>query len=309
MGWQVVYVPFLFAGDTIIDQDGIFVYNGTPGPGNLKISISATAGTDPFGNVYTDNVATYNVAVAGGGYAQIAANPSTGQPFLVLNPPGAKTLAVFPQVASSVSNPGAVNEYLGTTVFSGNELIPGISGDAELQLTSRSNDGTIAAIANLQADVTETTLLDTNVYRLGQKDYSASAISVAVTTPVTLLTIGPLAAGQNYRIQGWAIYIGNQAAGAPIFSWGASGGLVLGTIQNGYQRFTGGGVSPIIHNDNGALGAVTGPAFAANTTNWLYDFDINVSVTTGGSLLITGAENTAGDSFVIGQISAKLMPY
>lgn len=35
---------------------GIFVYNPTPGPGNLIVSIAAAAGTDPYGNSYPEGI-------------------------------------------------------------------------------------------------------------------------------------------------------------------------------------------------------------------------------------------------------------
>jgi hypothetical protein len=297
-----------FGLDFIINNAGAFFYNGTPALGNLKISIASAAGADQFGNVYTDNIASYNTAVTGGGYAQLASNDSNGLPFLVLNPPGAANLAVFPEVNAQTLSPGASAEQYQINVNSGNGNVVGNAGEAVLQLISRPNDSSSFSLANLIGDVTQTTLTDTNVYRLGRKRYSNNNINVTTTGPTTVLTVGPLLAGSLYRIHGWAPYIGNQAAGAPIFSWGASGGLVLGTTQDGFQRFSGGGVAPIIHNNAGALGAVTGPVFAANTTNWFYEFDIVVNVTSTGSLLITGAENTAGDSFAVSRISAWLEP-
>jgi hypothetical protein len=33
--------------------DGIFVYNGTPGPGTLVLAIASSSGTDSFGNAYS----------------------------------------------------------------------------------------------------------------------------------------------------------------------------------------------------------------------------------------------------------------
>jgi hypothetical protein len=297
-----------FGLDFIINSSGAFFYNGTPALGNLKISIASAAGVDQFGNVYTDNIVSYNTAVAGGGYAQLASNDINGLPFLVLNPPGAVSAAVVPQVNASTITPGGSAEQYQINVNSGNGNIVGNAGEAVLQLISRPNDSSSFSLANLIADQSQTTLTDGNVYRLGRKRYSNNNVNVTTTGPTTILTIGSLLAGNLYRIHGWAPYIGNQAAGAPIFSWGASGGLVLGTTQDGFQRFSGGGAAPIIHNNAGALGAVTGPVFAANTTNWLYEFDIVVSVTNTGSLLITGAENTAGDSFAVTRISAWLEP-
>lgn len=33
--------------------DGVFVYDGTPGPGTLIVAIASAAGTDPYGNPYS----------------------------------------------------------------------------------------------------------------------------------------------------------------------------------------------------------------------------------------------------------------
>lgn len=43
----------------IINEDGIFLYDGTPANGNLVVSITNTDGTDAFGNDYLNGVVTY----------------------------------------------------------------------------------------------------------------------------------------------------------------------------------------------------------------------------------------------------------
>lgn len=45
--------------------DGVFVYEGTPGPGTLILSIAPAAGTDPYGNSY----AGPGLSVSYGGFA------------------------------------------------------------------------------------------------------------------------------------------------------------------------------------------------------------------------------------------------
>ncbi len=45
--------------DSGTPQSGLFVYNGTPGPGTLAESITAEAGTDPYGNAYVAGAAGY----------------------------------------------------------------------------------------------------------------------------------------------------------------------------------------------------------------------------------------------------------
>lgn len=295
--------------DFEINSQGAFFYLGPPAFGNLKISIvSNGGGTDRFNNVYRDNVTAYYPGTSG--FVQIAANPTTGLPFAVFNPQGGANIFSPPQVNAGLINAGLVNECAQINVSSGWETAQGAAGAAVAQIVSRTNDGTGTSLYNLIADVVWATLPDGNSYSVGQKEFTASAIPVPSTASVNLIGIGPLGIGKRYHVKGWLTYIGNQAAGAPIFSWGTGGsGLALGTTQNGFQRFTGGGVSPIIHNNNGSLGAVTGSVFASNATNWLYDFDVFINVTASGTLFITGASNTAGDSFQVGQAFAEIEPY
>jgi len=63
-GFPDVVATVFEAGDTIINQQGLFVYSGTPGPGNLIFSIASTAGIDQFGNNYGAGVNAGNQAGA-----------------------------------------------------------------------------------------------------------------------------------------------------------------------------------------------------------------------------------------------------
>jgi hypothetical protein len=54
--------------DFMINTDGAFFYNGTPGAGNLIASIAPSDGTDPYGNAYLEGLTTY----AGGEYSSLA---------------------------------------------------------------------------------------------------------------------------------------------------------------------------------------------------------------------------------------------
>lgn len=203
MGWQVIYVPFLFAGDTIINQNGIFIYHGTPTLGNLKISIAPFAGTDNFGNVYTDNVAAYNIVVPGGGYAQIAANPTTGLPYLVLNPPDWSTLAAFPTIVSQTVNAGLVNEYLQMYLESGWESAPGSAGNAVIKAQSRSNDATVPSLISLAADTSNAVKQDGNTYTLGSSLLvSTSNTTINSTTPIAVNNLSWNVIAKTYKVRG-----------------------------------------------------------------------------------------------------------
>lgn len=57
MPWQYQYFPFLFAGTTIINGSGVFIYGpGAPATGNLIFSVAGNGGVDSFGNSYTADV-------------------------------------------------------------------------------------------------------------------------------------------------------------------------------------------------------------------------------------------------------------
>lgn len=60
MGWSNVASAVLSATTVIIDSDnpeaGIFVYSPNPGQGNLVLSITAQAGTDPYDNAFPEGI-------------------------------------------------------------------------------------------------------------------------------------------------------------------------------------------------------------------------------------------------------------
>lgn len=46
--------------------DGVFIYDGTPGPGTLVVSIASAAGIDPHGNQYSGPGISVSAPGAGG---------------------------------------------------------------------------------------------------------------------------------------------------------------------------------------------------------------------------------------------------
>lgn len=82
MGWQTVAVPILLAGNTIINDDGAFVYDGSPAAGNLIGSVSGTATEDPYGDQLINEVASYSApnaaAMAGGAFSLYTGSESGG---------------------------------------------------------------------------------------------------------------------------------------------------------------------------------------------------------------------------------------
>lgn len=62
----------------VLNESGLFIYDGTPGTGNLVANISPTDGTDEFGNTYFGGIVTYTPG--GGEFAAL----STGNMLLGL---------------------------------------------------------------------------------------------------------------------------------------------------------------------------------------------------------------------------------
>lgn len=64
-GWQIAkdgsaeFNNVVIRGGTVVDGTSLY-YSPSPGYGNLVASISATTGTDAYGNAYVSGVATYN---------------------------------------------------------------------------------------------------------------------------------------------------------------------------------------------------------------------------------------------------------
>lgn len=58
-GWSNQEIALLVLSAGLIGFSGLFAYSPTPGAGNLIFSLSASAGHDPFGNLYPVGVTLY----------------------------------------------------------------------------------------------------------------------------------------------------------------------------------------------------------------------------------------------------------
>lgn len=293
------------AGDTIINTQGIFIYEGTPALGNLKFSIAATAGVDQFGNVYTDNAAAYNVAVAGGGYAQMASNPTTGLPFFILAPPSMVHEAAYPQINSAAINPGAANESAQLITQSGYETIPGAAGAAYAQYISRPNNGGVgSSFAQLVGDNIRAVRPDGNSYPVGQIVASAAPNQTINTTAAHTLTgtTLPVTAG-SYDIKIMMQFIGNQAAGNPSIQVGISAPV---SYQWGNALFwdAGSGVNRYDVNTGGML--FGGPVMSTNA--WYFSADCYATFTGSGAVSLQAWTNVAADTYIIAAAKLTLTP-
>jgi hypothetical protein len=82
----------------------------------------------------------------------VAANQTSGQPFLVLRPPSATHLSVAPQLTASAVNPGTVTEFYECLLASGEPA--GGPVQSQLLLFSENENASTAAGGELQVDGT-----------------------------------------------------------------------------------------------------------------------------------------------------------
>jgi len=283
--------------DFILNSNGLFFYNGTPAFGNLKISIvSNGGGTDQFGNVYVDNITCYNIAVAGGGHVTLAANPSTGIPFLVMLPPGAVTLNAPPQVNSGMLNAGLANEQSQINVNSGWETTQGATSAGTLQLVGRPNNGG-TSLAKLFGDLGQIALGDGNVYALGSKTISGTTIAITSTGFSTLFTI-PLGVG-TYRVKVKLVMAANANVGDPSIRYtqtatlsnaGGDGAFKVGAAWAG--QFIYNGVANFANVASANIVMTSGQLMS-------YESDLQVIASVAGNLFVQGASSTAGANWTL----------
>lgn len=296
-----------FGLDFIINNNGAFFYNGTPALGNLKISIvSNGGGTDSFGNVYLDNITAYNVAVAGGGHAQLAANPSTGIPFLVLLPPGLTSNSGPPQINAGAVNGGLVNEASQINVHSGFGTGPGSAGDAVLQLISEANDQSTNSIANVIAGQSQATKKDGNAYPIGHLLELGTGLPQTINstsaTGISGIAAVPVVAG-IYKLYARVQFAGNQAAGTANFQFGTTAANTKPALTAEMHDTN---VGTTNYTSRGALGPNTSPTLSTNA--WWTSMSATVTFTGSGAVSLQAFCSVAADTFNITGAEFEVIP-
>lgn len=166
------------------------------------------------------------------------------------------------------------------------------------------NNGAGSLFSDANGNIETTGNQDSLTYRTGHAAFSASAVPVTSTGFTNVLEIPGLGvSGYAYHIHGYAVYHRGSAAGTPQFSWGgALSGIVVATAY-GWQEFKSTGAT---HTDNGTLGQANGPVFSGSEET--YAFDVTITISMGGTLAITAAEGTGGDSWTVDYIFAVVEP-
>lgn len=284
--------------DFVINNQGLFFYNGTPAHGNLKLAIASSGGTDAYSNPYTDNIASYSLTGGSGGYAQIATNATTGLPYLILEPPGFTHPSANPQVIGEIGNAGAANELTQAVLYSGAEAAWGGAGAAYVTTTSRSQDGTVPSSVSLNGDQTHCTPKDGNTYSLGRLCvHTTGTVTINTATAIPILSVNVQPG--IYRLHIHMVCLTGGTALTSVFAINtgtATAGTTIGTERRGRASTSADVVRPI--NTSGLPGGNTLALNASELTT--YEFEGLLTITGAGTLVIAATTSTSSYAIATG---------
>lgn len=318
MGWQVVYVPFLEAGGTIINQQGLFVYSSTPAAGNLIASIASVAGVDNFGNAYEAGMTEY--LPESGKIFAVGLNTlsGTGLPGLsiqdIASPPTSPA-GFFGESSGNVSTPQAF-----AAITSGQANATDVATFISIlsQVQSAVTGGQIVIqAADIQFDINGTTVdfildaADYPVYKLntsnppgafnfGHFETSAAAGQLINSLTATQINGTNVAVDQtSYHIVWEIFYTGGQAAGSPSVAIALTGGAAASGFAIGEFKFwSSGGLTTRLNPTPGTFtNNQLGPTLV--TAEAHMTIEAWVSFSSAGVILINGAESAAGDTWTV----------
>jgi hypothetical protein len=324
MGWQVIYVPFLQAGGTIIDQSGVFVYSSTPALGNLIASIASVAGVDNFGNVYQAGMTEY-LTLSGTTYA-VGLNTlsGTGLPGLSLqdianlptSPAGffgeSSGSGLTPQAFAAITSGQANGPDVASFISVLSQVQSAVPGG---QIVVQAGDVQFDVNGNLQDFVVNNsgypayTIHSPNppgAFNYGHFENSAAANQLINSLIATSLTGSGFAVDStSYHIIWEIFYTGNQAAGQPSFAINLTGGATVGFAIGEFKFWASGGLTTRLNPTTGTFtNNQLGPTLVVAETH--ATIEAWVTFTNAGVININAAESLAGDTFNINVCMSRI---
>jgi hypothetical protein len=122
----------------------------------------------------------------------------------------------------------------------------------------------------------------------------AQAITSATAAAVAKIS-GPLGAYQVSRIRAWVPYSAAITAGTPVFSFTGPGGQLATNLA---VKFFSGGALSSVSQYTSYTSTFTGPTLTSSTSH-LMEIEGTVLGSVAGTLQLTAAEGTGGDSFTV----------
>jgi hypothetical protein len=334
MGWQQLVVAFLQAGNTIINNSGLFVYSGSPASGNLLLSITNAGGTDAFGNFIPSN----GIFVYGTNGSYIALTDSSNQPELLMRTAAVRQTQA-PLIFAFTTNQGiGTPEQQWLVASSGKE---NSLADAGIQLVSESADATLPAQVIFEfggtvfAIISESGLEftgntppvaspgnaiifgttngavnvfdgeDLEQYSTQRRSFGLTgnvAVNSTTFTDIFQTNIAAVGGSRSYRVSGQLVWTAGQAAGSANVEWTAgnvtSGALNFSTKTGAAgAAATGNFVAPAV--GQGSSTSLVGTMSNANP--YVTDFDgyFTISATSPEAFNLNVACTIAADTWTI----------
>lgn len=207
-----------FGVNFILNSSGLFIYSGTPGTGNLLLSISPVDGTDGFGNSYDAILSIYGAGSAStGAVMQFAISGGTQTIQKFITHAASELIASF--TVSQVNNAGAANESMSLYTYGPASTIDG----RNTGLVQQSSAHNSTEIPNFQVQLLAGTALQTV---LGRWDQNGQTMVI----PIIMTPSGSNPA----TIGGKAVLIGLASSGGSLGVVDGGDGVVYATERKTY---------------------------------------------------------------------------
>jgi hypothetical protein len=268
----------IVSGTSSNGSNGIFVYSGTPGLGNLIVSIAASAGTDQYGNPYPEGLNVTAGVISGGTFEGTDFIINSAGAFFYTGTPAAGNL--FLSIAAVAGTDGFGNAYKapGMTVYgaSGQAVFVGLIGGTTSTFIFYSGASIEQSPAQINAAVLgsgATEFINWNIF--------GPQLNVAGFNDRVIMELNSSTQGGPASANGSLVYVTPGNVDDLVASWGPNG-FTIGTLTSPF--FLANGVSG---------GAFSGGAEVFATSSHLkYEAQDGTSYSTGRKSIVSATTQT-----------------
>jgi hypothetical protein len=304
------------AGNSVLTENGFYLYNGTPESGNLPVLVIANGSStvDPFGGSYLPNdilVDSIPYIFMGpqsnGSYIQIAPNGPAGA-FTALGTGDASEVQPS-QFTAVISGTGGARTLVTTLIspqFTGKYALVQVSSQSEDNATqgayavigSTSGNELLVGDTSSGATVAEINSTDGNVYDIRHLTHYATGQTLSSTSPVAIAGFSHAMKPGIYEVRVRVYGGATVAAGTHTLTFAFSG-TATGIVNAIFWQPQAANAAPTQATLMGqALTAgMTSPTHV-NTGAWA-EIDAVITVTVAGTLTMTGLVSVAADTYQI----------
>lgn len=254
----------------IISGTALYYSSSPPAANTLVASVSATAGTDPYGNDYLAGQVTYHYTGAG--------------------PSGSLAVAVSDAgIAWYAAASGTLGPWTKISSFASYNVVPGVFLTAPAFEFISSSDG--------------------NAYQVGQLSAPATAVPETInqTSAQTITGCTANLGARAYRVKAVVQFTANAAAGNPSFQLGVS--AVTSQLWGNaiIWQTTGAGAGANRFDVDTAGAVFQGPGMVAGAV-YLVQIDAYMVCTSAGAVSLQAFTSAAADTFTVNNAVLDVIP-